>query len=193
MLLLLSFGIILLINRMISASSIGFWALKLGILYLSIPLLLLYFFKKNPKNYGLSLKNYKKSLFYFFLILIVSLPIMIYGSSLEEFKNYYPLFHADSLLSFVKNELFIGLVMFSTEFFFRGFLMFELKEKIGWYAIIVQTIPYGILHIGKPPIEVYYSFIAGIVLGYMNYKTKSILPSFLSHYIPSIIFDILCL
>ena len=192
MLILLSL-VIILINRMISVSSVSFWALKLGFFYLFIPILLLCFFKKNPKNYGLNFKNYKKSLLYFFFILIISLPIMIYGSNLEEFKSYYPLFYSDSIFSFAKNEIFICVIMLSTEFFFRGFLMFELRKKIGWYAIIVQTIPYGILHIGKPPLEVYYSFVAGIVLGYMDYKTESILPSFLSHYIPSIIFDILCL
>ena len=192
LIIILSF-IIIFICRMIPVSSVFFWALKLGIFYFTIPILILYLFKKNPGDYGLNFRNYRKSLFYFFLILMISLPIMIYGSTLEEFKSYYPLFYSDSIFSFAKNELFIGVVMLSTEFFFRGFLMFELKEKIGIYAIIVQTIPYGILHIGKPPLEVYYSFIAGIVLGYMDYKTESILPSFLSHYIPSIIFDILCL
>ncbi|MEA1993365.1 MAG: type II CAAX endopeptidase family protein [Euryarchaeota archaeon] len=185
--------VIMAVNRRIPISSVEFWAVKLGILYILVPLIVLYVLKKNPKDYGLNLRNYKKSLRYFFFILLVSLPIMAYGSQIDEFQRYYPLFSDDSPFSFVKNELFIGVVMLSTEFFFRGFLMFELRKKIGWYAIIVQTIPYGFLHMGKPMIEVYYSFGAGIVLGYMNYKTKSILPSFLSHYIPSIIFDILCL
>ena len=193
MLIVLLGVLIIIAAREIPIHSVSSWAVKLGFFYIAIPILLLYLFKKNPREYGLTLKNYRKSLRYFSLILILSLPIMIYGSRLEEFQRYYPLFYSNSLFSFLKNEFFIGIVMLATEFFFRGFMMFELRKKIGWYAIIVQTIPYGILHIGKPPLEVYYSFAAGIVLGYMDYKTESILPSFLSHYIPSIIFDILCL
>ncbi len=192
MILLLTASALLIVSELLTAPSVGWWAVKLSVFYLGIPLFILYIGKKDPRKYGLTLKNWKRSVLYFLIVLTVSLPIMLYGSSLESFQQYYPLFSCESLPCFAKNELFIGIVMLSTEFFFRGFLMFELRKSIGWYAILVQAIPYGFIHIGKPTIELYYSFFAGIVLGYMDYKTESILPSFLSHYIPAIIFDILC-
>jgi membrane protease YdiL (CAAX protease family) len=193
MLMVIAACILIIVSRMIPISSVGFWAFKLGTLYVGIPLLLLFLLKKNPKNYGLTVKNYRESLRYFLVILMIGIPIMVYGSQLQSFKAYYPLFDAETPLSFITNELFIGVVMFSTEFLFRGILMFGLRKKIGWYAILVQTIPYGIVHLGKPPLELYYSFAAGIVLGYIDYKTESILPSFLTHYCSSVIFDLLCL
>ncbi|MBN1785495.1 MAG: CPBP family intramembrane metalloprotease, partial [Candidatus Methanofastidiosa archaeon] len=85
-----------------------------------------------------------------------------------------------------------GLLMLSTEFFYRGFMLFGL-DRLGKGAILVQAIPYAYVHLGKPMLEVYYSFFAGIVFGYIDWESKSILPSFLLHWTTSIIFDSLCI
>jgi membrane protease YdiL (CAAX protease family) len=82
--------------------------------------------------------------------------------------------------------------MLATEFFYRGFLMMGTKESIGRWSILLQAIPYAYVHLGKPMLEVYYSFFAGIAFGYVDYESRSIFPSFFLHWTTSIIFDILC-
>ncbi len=96
-------------------------------------------------------------------------------------------------LEFIGHQLIIGIMMFTTEFFYRGFLLFGLREGLGKWSILGQSIPYTILHIGKPILEVNFSFFGGLVYGYIDYKTGSILPSFLLHFITSILFDIFVL
>jgi membrane protease YdiL (CAAX protease family) len=80
--------------------------------------------------------------------------------------------------------------MLATEFFYRGFFLFPF-EKFGKFSILPQLIPYVLVHLGKPTLEIYASIPAGIAFGYMAYKTKSVLPSFLAHWIIAVIFDIL--
>ena len=60
------------------------------------------------------------------------------------------------------------------EFFFRGFLVWGLRRRFGAYAIVVMTIPYCMIHFGKPLPETLASIIAGLALGFMSLRTSSI-------------------
>ncbi len=60
------------------------------------------------------------------------------------------------------------------EFFFRGFLLFSLARYIGVYAVFVMVIPYCMVHFGKPFAEVLAAIPAGVLLGYLALKTRSI-------------------
>lgn len=125
-------------------------------------------------------------------LFLLTLPISLYASQLESFRSYYPLFSYNSWREFLFKELFIGVIMFAHEAFYRGILLFPLAKKNEWLGIIVQNIPYTLVHIGKPPLEIPYSFIAGIVFAKIDLKSESFLPSFLLHWIGAIVFDILC-
>ncbi len=62
------------------------------------------------------------------------------------------------------------------EFFFRGFLLHGLRPKFGAYAIPVMTIPYCMIHLyGKPLLESLASIPAGLALGFMSLRTRSVL------------------
>ena len=82
--------------------------------------------------------------------------------------------------------------MFAHKAFYRGILLFPLAKKNEWLGILAQNIPYTLIHIGKPPLEVPYSFIAGIIFAKMDLKSESFLPGFFLHWIGSAIFDVLC-
>ena len=88
-------------------------------------------------------------------------------------------------------EASYGLYLFCWEFFFRGYLLFGLLRSIGWAAVIVQAIAFGLLHLGKPTSEVAASFGAGIVLGILALNAKSFAPCFLLHWASSVAFDLL--
>ena len=144
------------------------------------------------KKFGLALGDWKWWGKWVVVLLVVSLPIMYYGVGLPGFEEYYPRYPPArySWTAFVIFELAFGVLMFATEFFYRGFLLFGLAEKMDpRVANLIHAFLYMLVHIGKPGIEVPYSFVAGYAFGYVDYKGKSILPSFIMHWVSSIIFD----
>jgi membrane protease YdiL (CAAX protease family) len=71
--------------------------------------------------------------------------------------------------------------MFSWEFIWRGYMLFGLKEKFGYYAVLIQMIPFLILHNGKPAPETFGAIIGGLVLGILALRTNSILYCVITH------------
>jgi len=136
-------------------------------------------------NIGLNFID-KRDLLIVFLLLILSLPISYFAAHLQDFRAYYLTRPLTPIGMF---DRFFG--MFITELFFRGFLLFGLSKRFGKWSIVLQDIPYTLVHIGKPFFEIPYSAIAGIVFGSINYRNKSFLPSFLLHAIGSEIFIII--
>jgi membrane protease YdiL (CAAX protease family) len=148
------------------------------------------------KKYGIAYGTWKWWMKRVAGLLLVSLPIMYYGAGLPEFVQYYPWYPPArySWSAFFLFELSLGGLMAATEFFYRGFLLFGLAEKVHpTVANIVHSFIYMVMHIGKPWLEVPYSFAAGFVFGYIDYKGKSILPSLVMHWGSSILFDLLIL
>lgn len=174
--------------------AVGFfeWILKQTVLLTGIPLLSLYLFKIRPREVGLSLVNWRKSVKYAVTVLLLATPVMFYGATIESFRAYYPMWAParDSLWNFLLYQSMIAILMFNTEFLFRGYLLFSLEKELGKTpALILHAIPYMLIHIGKPPLEVPYSFFAGLLFGYLALKTRSILPSFLVHFLGSMEFE----
>ncbi|HEU4536005.1 MAG TPA: CPBP family intramembrane glutamic endopeptidase, partial [Polyangiaceae bacterium] len=60
------------------------------------------------------------------------------------------------------------------EFFFRGFLLHGCRRRFGPYAIFVMVVPYCMIHYGKPYLEANGAVLAGVVLGTLAMKTRSI-------------------
>ncbi|MBU2560555.1 CPBP family intramembrane metalloprotease [archaeon] len=183
---------LLLIDRSFLSGGFFEWILKETLLLTVIPLLSLYFFKISPGEVGLSLKSWRLSVKYAGALLLLAIPIMLYGAGLESFRAYYPMWApaGDSLRNFLLYQSMIAILMFNTEFLFRGYLLFSLEKELGKTpALILHAIPYMLVHIGKPGLEVPYSFFAGLVFGYMALKTRSILPGFLVHFLGSAGFE----
>jgi uncharacterized protein len=69
------------------------------------------------------------------------------------------------------------------EFFFRGFMQFGLRDRLGdWNAILVQTLASCLVHIGKPAGEIYGSIAAGVVWGLVVFRARSLWPVLLTHW-----------
>ena len=81
--------------------------------------------------------------------------------------------------------------MFGWEFFFRGFMTCGMEKYFGLWAILIQTIPFTLLHAGKPIEETVSSFFAGLALGLLAYYGKSFLPCFILHGWVSVMFDVM--
>jgi membrane protease YdiL (CAAX protease family) len=104
-------------------------------------------------------------------------------SATPSFAEKYP--HLSSAKS-DWNTLFIYesgmlLYMFAWEFIWRGFMLFGLEKKFGSYAVLMQMIPFVILHNGKPFLETFGAIFGGIALGILALRTRSIYYCVLTH------------
>jgi membrane protease YdiL (CAAX protease family) len=143
-------------------------------------------------EFGFSPGDIRTGLKYAAFFYTAAIPFMVIGSRISSFAEYYPLWKPayESTGNLLSYELAVGLMLFSTEFFYRGFLLFTLKGQTK-HAVLIQALLYALMHVGKPSLEVPYSLLAGLVFGMVAMRCKSILPSFLMHYVGNITFDLL--
>ena len=132
-------------------------------------------------RYGLSLDSAVTHFPIYLTLLGVMLPVLWWVSADPSFNQFYPFYKPEGLGDWLLFELIYMLQFFALEFFFRGFCLFRLERIMGLYAVAVMTIPYALIHIYKPLPEALGSIVAGLVLGYLAIKTRSIWPGLLVH------------
>ena len=188
-------------NQYIVGNLIGlFWLPTLTILLL---------FREEPDRYGFTLGSANRVWLLAGALFAGLLLLMLPASRWASFQSYYPVFRhypefgsafgrypkispwAAAPFAMIYAEASYGMYLFCWEFFFRGFLLFGLSRSIGWWAVIVQAAAFGLLHFGKPGIEVAASFGAGIILGIMALRAKSFVPCFVLHWAAALAFDVL--
>ena len=134
--------------------------------------------KQKLTAFGLGAGDIKTGIISLILIPLIVLPSIYFGAKMPELQTEYPL--AKSLLHDQSNLLVYELAYLifyyiAWEFFFRGFILFGLKDKFGAInAILIQTISSCLVHIDKPEGEIIGSIIAGIILGIIALRTRSI-------------------
>ncbi|MBD3368249.1 MAG: CPBP family intramembrane metalloprotease [Candidatus Eisenbacteria bacterium] len=119
-------------------------------------------------------------------LLLVALPGGLSAGGMPVFVQEYPLAAAAgaSTERFVLYQLAYGFLYYAAyEAFFRGMLQFGLREHIGATgAILVQTAITTLLHIGKPPAEIWSALVAGFVFGSLALRLRSVWPLWLIHW-----------
>ena len=87
----------------------------------------------------------------------VMLPCVLAVSHSERFLSTYPFYRLapDEPLGwrFFAWELLYAAQFIGLEFFFRGFMVHGTKHRFGVEAIFVMTVPYCMIHFGKPLLE----------------------------------------
>jgi membrane protease YdiL (CAAX protease family) len=123
------------------------------------------------------------------------LPVIWIVSLSPAFTAFYPMYGqagrswADLLMWEGMYVLqFVGL-----EFFFRGFLVGGLGRQLGIFAVPAAVLPYMMLHFSKLAPEASASVVAGLVLGYLAWKTKSIWGGVCIHCAVAVTMDLLAL
>lgn len=167
-----------------------YWNLGDTLVLFILPLFISKYF--NLKDIGLKVKvapEYYRFVLYSLLFIIPATFIFSFESN---FQNVYPLYkHYNSYpFLFFLYQLGMLLYMFSWEFFFRGFMLHGLKENFGVNAIFIQSIPFVLLHNGKPFIETISSIPGGIILGILSYLSGSFVPGFIIHFLLMFLMDI---
>jgi len=119
-------------------------------------------------------------------------PLVLIASRSASFQSKYPLCKLASTdwSIFLPYELAYGIYMLSWEFFFRGYMLFGLEERFGKYSILIQMIPFTILHHGKPFAESLGAIPAGILLGVIALETRSFIYGVLLHWLVAVSMDV---
>ena len=130
------------------------------------------------RDYGLGLGKVKKGLALSLLFYVIYVPCFIVLFSNPGFQQYYDgvTKHYQTWQQFlVRETVIVALLSLRTEFLFRGFLLFGVKREYGAYVgILVQAMPYVLVHAGKAEMEALGSLGVGLALGWLAIKTESI-------------------
>jgi len=133
----------------------------------------------NP--FGLSLKHARENMQPYLVLIGVMLPLLWIATSGPDFYDFYPIYRPTSLADWAAYEAVYLLQFFSIEFFFRGWGLFRMEHIFPRYGVFIMVLPYALIHIHKPFPEAVASIIAGLVLGFLALKSRSIWPGILVH------------
>lgn len=173
------------------------WALWTIVLFLAVPVVLVRaLFKQHLRDYGLNLAIKRQHGWLYLGLLAAVFPIVVLASRRPDFQNIYPFyrgaFQATTGTILVWEMAYLT-QFFALEFFFRGFLVLGLGRTIGRASIFVAMVPYCMLHYHKPPAEAFAAIVAGVVLGEVSYRTRSIAGGVIVHIGVAITMELLAL
>ncbi len=146
-------------------------------------------------DYGFTFRGIRQYIGFYSIIILIVLPLVIITSFSRSFYEHYP-FYSDagnSWADLIIWESIYGFNFIMLEFFFRGFMLFALVRYFGSYSIFIMVIPYVMIHFGKPVAETIGSIIAGVALGTISLRTKTIFGGALIHILIAWSMDILAL
>jgi membrane protease YdiL (CAAX protease family) len=163
-------------ERYFELAGFGWWAGVRVLGYGLIPLCALLALRQDPRQYGLSLAGFRRHAWIYGALFLAVLPLVVGASFTHAFQAKYPFYKlaSRSVGDLVAWEALYSLQFLVLEFFFRGFLLFSLRRSLGAYAIFVMIVPYCMIHYHKPIAEVMGAIFAGIVLGTLALRTRSI-------------------
>jgi len=147
------------------------------IYYAILPFLtILIILRKNPLDYGFRIGNYKLWGFYVAITVVIGIPVSYISSHFSSVSHYYT--------RCFDNYNFLTQIipfLFAWEYLLRGFLLFGLMKKFKEASILIQMVPFVLLHFGKPEIETLFCIPMGLWLGFVAYRGKSFWPAFIIH------------
>src|SRR5262249_17138692 len=116
-------------------------------------------------------------------------------ASQPDFGSYYPFYKqaSRSYADWAMWEAIYFMQFFALELFFRGWMLAALRPTLGAAAIFVMAVPYCMIHYGKPYLEAHAAIVAGVVLGSLAMRTRSIYAGFLVHITVAFLMDFLAL
>lgn len=138
-------------------------------------LLIKFCFKQPLSEYGFKFGDWKSGIKLTLLFLLIMIPIIWFLSASSDFSQKYPHLSTakDSWNIFFIYEAGMFVYMIGWEFIWRGFMLFGMEKKFGFYSVFIQMIPFVILHNGKPFLETFGAIPGGIALGILALRTRS--------------------
>ena len=162
--------------------------------YVVLPVLAIVLMKgERVRDYFISFKDFFKKLPIYFGLFAIVFPAVIVAAQTDSFGKTYPFYKLAnrSAFDFWVWQALYALQFLSLEFFFRGFILKACAPRFGSGAIFVMIVPYCMIHFGKPMAETLGAVIAGIVLGTLALRTRSIWGGVLIHVGVALTMDLL--
>jgi hypothetical protein len=124
--------------------------------------------------------------------LLAVAPCVLFVARQPEFGAYYPFYRqaSRSWLDFGAWEALYAAQFVGLEIFFRGFWLAVMRRQMGSAAIFSMVVPYCMIHYGKPYLEANGAVIAGVVLGTLAMKTRSIYAGLAVHLLVALGMDV---
>ncbi len=151
--------------------------------------------KRRLGDFGFGLGDWKYGLNLTLVIIpLVILPVAFMASQMPDVRKEYPLcklIYSRQDLIIWYEVAYVLLYYTAWEFYFRGFLLFGLRDEFGsTNAILIQTISSCLIHLGKPEGEIIGSILTGIIFGMIAIRTKSFWYVFAIHASIGVLTDI---
>jgi membrane protease YdiL (CAAX protease family) len=145
------------------------------------------------RDYGWSTRGFTRHLVLYLVLYLAVLPLVVLMSTTKDFQRIYPFYKLAhrSAVDFWAWELMYAAQFLSLEFFFRGFMLHGMKRSLGIHAIWAMVIPYCMIHYGKTFAETMAAIVAGLVLGTIALRTKSIWGGVFVHVAVALTMDLL--
>ncbi len=134
-------------------------------------------FRDRPARYGLRLGDWRAGAALALGGAALMTPVVLALAGVPTFAAYY----APQAAPPAQVLLTTALDVIPAEVFFRGFLLFALLRAIGPLAVVVATLPFAFSHLGKPEAETLSTLGGGLVYGWLDWRTGSVLWSGLAH------------
>ncbi len=173
----------------------GWWFGMQGMLGFILPVALLRFgFRRSWADMGLA----KGDTRFAWRIAALYLPLVVIGtwflSDGAEFQSQYP-HYAPAARDWRLFAIYEGLFLFywfGWEYLWRGFVLFGTRHVFGLYAIVVQTVPFAILHYDKPMPEALLSIVGGLAIGALVWRARAFWIAIPIHAAQMLILDLWC-
>ncbi|MGF1467724.1 MAG: CPBP family intramembrane glutamic endopeptidase [Sandaracinaceae bacterium] len=142
--------------------------------------------------YGLSTEGFREHLWLYLLAYAAVAGLVLGVSYGPSFSEYYPFYKlaSRSWYDFLAWEMLYAGQFFRLEYFFRGFWLKAAKPSMGSHAIYAMIVPYCMIHFGKPYAEILMAIIAGLFLGTLALRTRSIWGGFVVHVLVAVTMDV---
>jgi len=158
---------------------LSYWVVVQAIAYVLGPALVVKLvLRERLRDYGLKLRGMFSGWLIYLTMFLLMMPLVAVASMSDSFQSQYPFYHLSRgeplWPRFFIWQLMYAFQFLSLEFFFRGFMIHGAKQRLGAQAILAMTIPYCMIHFQKPLPETLGAIVAGVLLGFMSLKTRSI-------------------
>ena len=163
----------------VEINRLTYWSVGCFTVYFVIPVIAIkVFLRQRIRDFGLSFKGIFKDWWIYALMFGVVLPLVFVVARDPHFQDTYPFYslaEGEPLWpNFWRWEFMYFTQFFALEFFFRGFMVHGTRARLGYYSIFAMMLPYCMIHFGKPMPETIGAIIAGIALGSLSLKSRSI-------------------
>lgn len=164
--------------------------------YVVVPVAYLKLTRRRLRDYNLGFAGLWQHIRLYAVLFGLMVPIVVWASTWNAHQSIYPFYKQSgrSWLDLLAWQALYFTQFCALEFFFRGFLLQGLRRWVGYAAVFIMLPPYCMIHFfGKTFPESMASLVAGVILGTLAMRYRSIWGGALLHWFVAGSMDVLVL